>query len=204
MLQKLFKFHLYLVYTRILWGRCILLPLLKWSGIKGGKRIKLLGMPIVSVCKGSEIFIGDDCVFCSVSKMTDLGVNHALVIRTLRPDASVTIGDHTGISGGSFCAAIRIEIGSECLFGANVTITDSDFHPVKPNGRRYNTNVKDIPAAPVIIEDNVFIGTGAYILKGVRIGENSVVGAGAVVTKNVPRNSIVAGNPAKVIKTLVE
>jgi acetyltransferase-like isoleucine patch superfamily enzyme len=159
-------------------------------------------MPIVSIAKGAKIEIGENCVICSDPKLTDLGVNHPVVMRTLRPGASIIIGKDTGISGGSICAAVQVKIGNECLIGANVVITDTDFHPIDPTGRRYNTNPQEIAAELVEIENNVFIGTGAIILKGVRIGKNSVIGAGSVVAKSVPPDSIVAGNPARLLRKI--
>jgi len=204
MLDKLLDFSKYPVYLKFVWAQCMLFTFLSWQGLQSGKRVRLIGMPIVNLFENSKIIIGNDVILCSHSKMTDLGVNHAVVLRTLRPNAVITIGENTAISGGSFCAAIRIDIGKSCLIGANVTVVDTDFHPIRPEGRRYNANVEDITVAPVVIEDNVFIGTGAYILKGVRIGENSIVGAGSVVTKDVPKDSIVAGNPSRVVKYLVK
>ena len=168
--------------------------------VKGN--VSFQGLPIVSMIDQSSISIDEGCNLVSRSDMTDLGVNHPLILRTLRPNAKITIGKNTGISGGSICAAIRVDIGSECLIGANVTITDTDFHPIAPAGRFYNENPQDIAAAPVVIEDNVFIGTGSIILKGVRIGENSVIGAGSIVTKSIPKNTIAAGNPARVLREI--
>ena len=88
-------------------------------------------------------------------------------MRALRPGAEILIGNDCGISGGSICAAMRVELGNECLLGDNVTIADTDFHTIKPTGRRFNNNPQEIGAAPVKIEDNVFIGTGGVVLKGV-------------------------------------
>jgi acetyltransferase-like isoleucine patch superfamily enzyme len=107
----------------------------------------------------------------------------------------------------------RIEIGSYCLISWNVGIADSDFHPLEPAQRLVDARAlapfyKDRPprpplrTAPVIIADNVWIGMNATILKGVTIGENSVVAAGSVVSKSVPPNTVVAGNPAVVVKEL--
>jgi len=90
------------------------------------------------------------------------------------------------------------------MLGANVTIADTDFHALEPRGRRFNKNPEAIGSAPVRIQDNVFVGTGAYILKGVTIGANSVVGAGSVVTSSIPADVIAAGNPARVIRRLSE
>lgn len=175
---------------------------LKIMGVSVGKGARFYGMPIVQLTPGSTITIGDRVVLCSDSRFTALGVNHPVVLRTLRPNANITIGDDTGISGGAICAAISIQIGKECLLGANVTIVDTDFHAIKPDGRRYNNNTIEIAAAAVTVEDNVFIGTGAIVLKGVIIGHNSVIGAMSAVSQSVPRNEIWAGKQAGPIKKL--
>jgi acetyltransferase-like isoleucine patch superfamily enzyme len=171
-------------------------------GVVLGKDVRFYGMPIVRITKGSTIFIGDRVVLCSDSRFTDLGVNHPVVLRTLRAGAQIVIGNDSGLSGSSLCAAISIQLGKECLLGANVTIADTDFHALKPDGRRFNGNPLDIGAAPVRIEDNVFIGTGALVLKGVTIGMNSVIGAMSVVNKNIDANVIAAGVPARMIREI--
>ena len=176
--------------------------ILRLRGVRVGCHTIFHGFPILSVFSNSSINIGENCVICSASGMTALGVNHAVVLRTLREQAVILIGDDSGISGGVICASVRVEIGRGCLLGANVVITDTDFHPIKSAGRRYNNSQSDIVSSPVIIEDNVFIGAGAFILKGVRIGKNSVIGAGSVVTKDIPGDMIAAGNPARVIKKI--
>jgi acetyltransferase-like isoleucine patch superfamily enzyme len=123
----------------------------------------------------------------------------------------VTVGDFTLLNGALVMCEDRIEIGSHCLISWNVGIADSDFHPLDPAQRLIDAHalapfLKDRPprpklkTAPVIISDNVWIGMNAIILKGVTIGENSVVAAGSVVTKSVPANTVVAGNPAVAIK----
>jgi len=159
-------------------------------------------MPIVSIAKSSSIIIGDRCVLTSVSEYTALGVNHPIVLRTLRPNAVISIGSDTGMSGTSICAGVKVSIGGRCLIGANVIIADTDFHPVDATDRRYCGDDRKVAAEPVIIEDNVFIGANTIVLKGVRIGRNSVVGAGSTVTCNVPPDSVAAGNPARVIKKM--
>jgi len=89
-----------------------------------------------------------------------------------------------------------VDIGDDVLIGPNVSIITSG-HPLDPSQRRAG-----VTAAPIVIERNVWIAAGATIIGGVTLGENSVVAAGAVVTKNVPPNSLVAGVPAKVIRSL--
>ena len=131
----------------------------------------------------------------------------------LGPQGLCTVGDFTLLNGALIMAEERITIGSYCLISWNVGIADSDFHPLDPAARRidaralapYLSNRPERPrlqTRPVTIRDNVWIGMQAVILKGVEIGENSVVAAGAVVTKSVLPNVVVAGNPAQVVREL--
>jgi acetyltransferase-like isoleucine patch superfamily enzyme len=130
---------------------------------------------------------------------------------SIGPNGHCKVGDFTLLNGALIMAEDRIEIGSHCLVSWNVGIADSDFHPLEPAQRLVDAKAlapfyKDRPprpklhTAPVIIADNVWIGMNATILKGITIGENSVVAAGSVVTKSVPANVVVAGNPAVVVK----
>jgi acetyltransferase-like isoleucine patch superfamily enzyme len=138
---------------------------------------------------------------------------YAGVSFSIGENASCRVGDFTLLNGALLMAEERIEIGKHCLISWNVGIADSDFHPLEPAQRIQDTlalapYLKGRPprpllrTAPVIIKDNVWIGMAAVILKGVTIGENSVVAAGAVVSKDVPPNVVVAGNPAMVVKQL--
>ena len=109
----------------------------------------------------------------------------------------IMIGNYCLIApGGRISSAASIYIGHNTMLAANVSITDSDWHGVYNRIRPFRCT------KPVHIDNNVWIGEGAMILKGVTIGENSIVGAGSVVTKNIPANVIVAGNPARVVKTI--
>ena len=129
----------------------------------------------------------------------------------LGKDGRCTIGDFSLVNGALIMAEERIDIGSHCLISWNVGLADSDFHPLEPAQRLVDAQAlapffKNRPArprlktAPIKIGDNVWIGMNAVILKGVTIGDNSVVAAGSVVTKSVEPNTVVAGNPAVVIK----
>lgn len=98
-------------------------------------------------------------------------------------------------SGSQIRCMESIKIGNGCAIARNVMIMDFDAHPIT-----YADGTTNCITKPIVIEDNVWIGVGSIILKGVTIGKGAIVGAGSVVTKDVPSNSIVAGNPARVIK----
>lgn len=169
-------------------------------GVQLGEEVVFYGLPILSRMDGSSIRIGARVVLCSHSRFTALGVSRPVILRTLSPSASIEIGDDTGLSGVVIASASSVRIGRECLLGADVQITDTDFHPIAPAGRRRATS--GASARPVAIGDNVFLGAGTRVLKGVSIGDNSVIGAGSVVVGDLPANVVAAGVPARVIRLL--
>ena len=127
-----------------------------------------------------------------------IGLNRRTIIATHSKNAEIIIGDNCGFSALVIGAKESIKIGNDVMAGANVLITDFDWHAINPEERRHG-----IPESkPIVISDNVFIGYSSTILKGVSIGKNSVIGANSVVTKNIPANVIAAGNPCRVIKTI--
>ncbi|MBX6311517.1 MAG: acyltransferase [Isosphaeraceae bacterium] len=114
------------------------------------------------------------------------------------------IGDGTFIGHRcSFDIAQSVRIGRHCLLASAVRVSDFDGHPLDAGRRRANEPTPPEGIRPVVIEDDVWIGTGALILKGVTIGARSIVGAGAIVTRDVPPDVVVAGNPARIVKRLV-
>jgi acetyltransferase-like isoleucine patch superfamily enzyme len=119
----------------------------------------------------------------------------------IKKNASLTIGDGTRISNSAIYCAEKIEIGKNVMIGGSVKIWDTDFHPLDPMIRMESPNEKFL-TKPVQIRDNVFIGGFTIILKGVTIGENAIVGAGSVVSRNIPPHEIWAGNPVQFIKKI--
>ena len=115
----------------------------------------------------------------------------------------MSIGDYTSIPKGSvfYCTEASFTIGKKVIFGPHPTIITGD-HRIEVVGKYIMDSNEKLPAnnAPVIIEDDVWIGANVTILKGVTIGRGSVVAAGAVVTKSCPPYSIIGGVPAKVLK----
>jgi acetyltransferase-like isoleucine patch superfamily enzyme len=126
----------------------------------------------------------------------------AVTFTLLGPGASISIGNDCGLSSCSIVANSTVIIGNEVLVGAGVVITDTDFHKVNSRNRRYDQDQTDIDCKPVYIGDNVWLGADVKILKGVTIGRNSVVAAGAIVTENVACDTLVAGIPARLIKNI--
>ena len=107
----------------------------------------------------------------------------------------IVIGDAVMISPGTrISASDEIRIGNGCMFANGAYVTDSDWHGI------YDRVHRDPEIRPVVLEDNVWIGDHATVLKGVHIGKNSIVAARAVVVKDVPPNVVVAGNPARVVR----
>jgi acetyltransferase-like isoleucine patch superfamily enzyme len=127
----------------------------------------------------------------------------------VEPTGRLVIGSESVLVGPVFMCAELIEVGSRVVISYNVTVADSDFHPREPDLRRLDA-IANAPASdrslrpplvtrPVFIEDDVWIGIGAMILKGVRVGKGARVAAGAVVTRDVPAGCEVSGNPAQLL-----
>lgn len=109
----------------------------------------------------------------------------------------INIGDYCLIAPGvEITAAASIKIGDNCMVAQECIISDSDWHGLYNRTRPFRCT------RSVTLEDNVWLGARAIVGKGVRIGENSVIGAGSVVTKSIPANVVAAGNPARIIKHL--
>lgn len=119
-------------------------------------------------------------------------------------EGRIEIGDHSGLSSTLVSARRSVSIGRYVNIGGNVRIFDHDFHALDWTKRRpAGGDAEYVHASAVVIEDDVFIGTGVIILKGVHIGARSVVAAGSVVVAGmIPSDSLVAGNPARVIRTI--
>lgn len=127
------------------------------------------------------------------------GQLHRCVLKTYTRDAEILVGEHVKINGAMLYAREHISLGNYCLLAPGVVIIDNDSHPpvLDPIARR------DVPpSAPVRIGNNVWIGMRSLVTKGVTIGDNAIVAAHSVVTRDVPANTLVGGNPARVIRTL--
>jgi len=170
------------------------------NAIPWGSGWRIYGVPVIQKHRVSRMIFGPGFQLRSLLRSNPMAPNHPVVLSTYRQGASLEIGANFRMTGGNLCAAQKIIIGDHVVIGANTTIVDTDFHPADPVGRWVKPS--DGRAAEVVIEDNVFIGMNCLVLKGVRIGRGSVIGAGSVVAKGVPSGVIAAGNPAVIIGEL--
>ncbi|MBQ9926632.1 MAG: acyltransferase [Lachnospiraceae bacterium] len=175
--------------------------ILKLTGVKYGKQLKLKGIPVIFNKKGASITIGDNCLIKSSFLSNLVGLYSRTIIVTRVEGATISIGNNVGISGATIYARKGITIGDNTNIGGNTKILDNDFHPIDPQARIADDKDK-IGTAPVVIGENCFIGCNALILKGTQLGNNCVVGAGAVVSGKFEDNCVIAGNPAKVIRII--
>lgn len=171
---------------------------LKRKRVKYNSNLKILGK--LKLFGKGDIEIMDNVTIVSSSTWnpTAGGTYSALIVQ---PGGRIVIGSGTGISNASITAKEEVYIGKNVLIGSCCMISDNDFHPIYADDRQRN-QLENVRHKKVKIEDNVFIGARSIILKGVTIGARSVVGAGSVVTKDIPEDEIWAGNPAKFIKKL--
>ena len=152
------------------------------------------GLPELRLKKGSVVQIGDQVTLCSMARFNPLAPSRRITFITNTPAARIIIKEGAGISSSVLSCFESIIVGKHTMIGADCLIVDSDFHgfPLDEN--------RPVKSAPVEIGDHVFIGARSIILKGVKIGNRSVIGAGSVVTSDIPENSVAAGNPARVIR----
>lgn len=160
-----------------------------------GRNIQWQGETPMVIGDG-EIEIGDNCV---------IGNQQTWVVGLKVFDrARLVIGDHTTINYRTLISvAQEVRIGRHCMLAGEIKIFDNNSHPTDHLARRANQPLSAGDVAPVLIGDDVWIGAGAVIMKGVRIGEGAIVAAGAVVVDDVAPFTVVGGNPARVLKTLM-
>ncbi|MDM5264389.1 acyltransferase [Sulfurovum sp. XTW-4] len=173
---------------------------MKFVDISSG--LKSSGVPKMFIHRHGKLKIGRNFKMNNTIESNPVGRNFQCIFK-VNKNAFLHIGDNVGMSGTTIVCLKEITISDNVMIGGNTCIYDTDFHSLDFHERnQVNEDISKACKKSVLIEKNVFIGAHVTILKGVHIGENSIVGACSVVTKNIPKNEIWAGNPAKFIRKL--
>jgi len=171
-------------------------PLFRYRCARVGKRLNLEGA-LPQIVGNGRIEIGDD-VTIGAPCTWDLGFS-------VVPTAELIIGDRVSINYRNIISVAKsVRIGDDTLIAGEVAIFDNISHPIGPAKRLARAPITANEVAPVVIGRNVWIGVRSIIMRGLTIGDNSIVAAGSVVTKSVPPNTLVAGNPAVAIRQITE
>ena len=152
-----------------------------------GARVRVWGKP--SITNAGTLLVGTRVRLVSTIAAVEIGVGMG---------ATLDIGENVFINYGTSIGSTQlIRIGPNCNIGTYVMIIDNDFHRLEPERRNERP-----PSAPIILEDNVWLGARVIVLRGVTIGAGSVIGSGSVVTRDIPPRTLAVGVPAKVIRSI--
>lgn len=152
-----------------------------------GERVRVWGRVIVR--NSGSMIIGQRASLSSTAIPIQLSTE---------PNGKLEIGARTFMNYGCSISATKlISIGPDCKIGMDVLMMDNDYHQIDPTKRGIRP-----ASAPIILEENVWLGARVIVLSGVTIGADSVVAAGSVVTRDIPPRSVAAGQPARVIKSI--
>lgn len=192
-----------LFYIR--WNRLVF-----WlNGVQFGKNMQVHNSFYLNKNPKAKLTIGDDFIFTSGEAFNALCRNIRGCMFLPFAESVMEIGNNSGISSACLWANSRITIGDRVKIGGDCILMDTDAHNldfrVRGSGEMIGKFAKDsltAASAPIVIEDDVLIGTRCIILKGVTIGARSIIAAGSVVTKSIPSDCIAGGNPAKVIRKM--
>lgn len=160
--------------------------------------VKCVGLPRIERTSRGSIEIGKGCCLRSACCSNPVGVFHPVQLATIGA-GKIVIGDNCGISGSVLVAENSITLGKRVFVGAGCTVIDSDCHPLDAEARARGERGR---TSPIVLEDDVWLGMNVLVLKGVRIGAGTVVGAGSVVTGDLPAGVVAAGNPARVVGSI--
>jgi acetyltransferase-like isoleucine patch superfamily enzyme len=183
-----------LIHANMAWSTLRARLSCKLQGCRLGKNFRSTGAIRIKARAAESIIIGDHVRLLAHWRSNRVGLSGPVILHTWE-GGRIEIGDHTGASAVVISSRSGVKIGRHC----NVRIFDHDFHALDAEVRRGPRGCDDCATKPIVIGNDVFIGTQSIILKGVAIGDRAVIGAGSIVTKDVPADAIAAGNPARPI-----
>jgi acetyltransferase-like isoleucine patch superfamily enzyme len=167
-----------------------------------GDRLVTTGHCSFKAKRAGSIRLGTKVRFQAYWRSNRVGLTNQVILQTL-DDGIIEIGNNSGGSSIVISAMNFVKIGNNVRIGGNVRIFDHDFHSLDITERATQPlHRQNIRNSPIRISNGVFIGTQAIILKGTTIGENSIIGAGAVVSGTIPPGEIWAGNPARFVRKI--
>lgn len=172
---------------------------LGFQGCPTGKEFQTSGRCYFKARRAGSICIGKNVSLLAGHRTNRVGMTNPVILETVG-DGQIEIGDDSGGSAVVISSLAKVTIGKQVRLGGNVRIFDHDFHPLDAELRKKSNDWNDVTARPVVIGDDVFVGTNAMILKGVTIGDRAIVAAGAVVSRDVPADEIWGGNPARCLR----
>lgn len=177
--------------------------ILQLYGCKYGNNLQVCGKVHFRPSACNAILLGDNVRLTARFLTNTVGIVNPIVLECIK-DGRIEIGDYSGLTSTIISARTNVRIGNYVMIGANVRIFDHDFHALEwPHRRNSLSDVLHTKSAEIIIDNDVFIGTNAVILKGVHIGAGSIIGAGSVVSiRYIPPNSLVVGNPAEIVHNI--
>jgi len=169
------------------------------NGIRLGKNVNFNGIPIIYVIKNASVVIGDKVWLNSNNSVYHINMHSPCKLIADRNGASIKIGNGSRIHGTCIHAYVNITIGKRCLIAANTQIIDGSGHDLSMENPSNRTNTIG-SAKQITIGDDVWIGANTFVLPGTSIGNGSVIIAGSIVKGTFPKNSLIGGNPAKMLK----
>ncbi len=173
---------------------------LRLNGVKFGQGVKVYGFPRIE--NRGKIILGNNMRLNSAKCTYNSGNMEGGVLLRTSKTGKIIVGDEVYLNGTSIISEESVTLGNRIMIGANTVIMDTNTHnvPYKDRLKRWDKILRK----PVVIEDDVWIGANCFIMKGVRIGRGSIIGAGSVVVGSVEASSIYAGNPAVFVKKIEE
>lgn len=162
-------------------------------------KVKFNGFTVLYAFPDSKITFDGGGTSVESHPLSNLLGLYQRTIIVARYGGKIEIGEHVGISGSTIYSWDSVKIGNYTRIGANCKIIDNDFHPTELEYRHKGLNKEYTRRKPIVIGNDCFIGANSIILKGTKLGNNVIVGAGSVVHGEWPDNCIIAGNPAKYI-----
>ncbi len=172
-----------------------------YKGLSVSRDVMFRGFPNILLVNGSAVILEEGVIINSLQFNYHVSMYARSRLFAEGKGTVIRIGKHSRVHGSCIHARNRIIIGKNCLIAANCQIMDSSGHLVSLENSQHRLMSEDEPK-PIEIGNNVWIGCNCIILPGASIGSGSVVAAGSVVSKAVPDNVLVGGNPAKVLKYL--